>query len=302
MKIMMTGGTGFIGAHLASRFSRGGHEVTILTRSLSGSGGSSPGIRYLQGDPTLKGSWQEAVADHDILINLAGTSIFGKWTDSYKRAMRDSRINATRNLVEAIVHRPDRNVTLFSASAVGYYGFRGDEDLVEESPPGDDFLAGVALEWEAEALKAKEKGVRVVITRFGIVLGEGGGALGQMIPLFRKFLGGPIGSGRQWFSWIHIEDLAAAFVFLMGRPDISGPVNVCAPNPVRNRDFAKALGKALHRPSLSPAPGFMVRLILGEFGSVILEGQRMTPRRLMDNGFVFRYPDIDGALASLNLS
>ena len=160
-------------------------------------------------------------------------------------------------------------------------------------------MARIALEWEGEALKAKEKGARVVITRFGIVMGEKGGALGQMIPLFKKFIGGPIGSGRQWFSWIHIKDLSEAFVFLMKHPEISGPVNVCGPNPVRNKDLAKALGKALHRPSFMPAPAFMIKLVLGEFGSVILEGQRVIPKRLLDSGFAFQYPEIDKALQDI---
>jgi uncharacterized protein (TIGR01777 family) len=190
-------------------------------------------------------------------------------------------------------------MTLFSTSAVGYYGFHGDEELVEDSPSGNDFLARIALEWEGGALKAREKGARVVITRFGIVMGEKGGALSQMIPLFKKYIGGPIGSGKQWFSWVHIKDLAEAFVFLLKHPEISGPVNVCSPNPVRNKDLAKALGKALHRPSFIPAPGFMVKLVLGEFGSVILEGQKVIPRRLLENGFVFQYADINKALQSI---
>ena len=191
------------------------------------------------------------------------------------------------------------SITLFSASAVGYYGFHGDEELTEDSPPGDDFLAGVAVEWEREALKARETGARVVITRFGIVLGPGGGALGQMIPLFRMFVGGPIGSGRQWFSWVHIHDLAEAFVFLLNHREISGPVNLCSPIPVRNRTLARALGKALHRPSIFPAPAFMVKLILGEFGSVILNGQKVFPRRLLNSGFIFQYPHIDEAIESI---
>jgi hypothetical protein len=182
---------------------------------------------------------------------------------------------------------------------VGYYGFCGDDELTEESPHGEDFLARIAVEWEGEALKAKEKGVRVVITRFGIVMGEKGGALSQMIPLFKKYIGGPIGSGKQWFSWVHIKDLAEAFVFLTRHPEISGPVNVCSPNPVRNRDLAKALGRALHKPSFLPAPAFMVKLVLGEFGSVILEGQRVIPRKLLESGFVFQYADINKALQGI---
>ena len=299
MKILITGGTGFVGTQLTFRLIQDGHQVTILTRSLKGTKGSSLGISYLEGDPTKKGPWQGAIKDRDAVINLAGASIFSKWTDEHKKALRESRVNTTQNIVEGIASHPERPFTLFSTSAVGYYGFCGDEELTEESPQGDDFLARMALEWEGEALKAREKGARVVITRFGIVMGEKGGALSQMIPLFKKYVGGPIGSGKQWFSWVHIKDLAEAFVFLLKHPEISGAVNVCSPNPVRNKDLAKALGKALHRPSFIQAPAFIVKLVLGEFGSVILEGQRVIPKRLLENGFVFQYPDIEKALQGI---
>ena len=299
MKVFITGGTGFVGTQITSRLIQEGHQVTILTRSLKGAKGSSPGISYLEGDPTKEGPWQEAIKTHDAVINLAGASIFSKWTEEHKKAIRESRVNTTRNIVEGMPSHPERPFTLFSTSAVGYYGFCADEERTEESPPGNDFLARTAVEWEGEALKAREKGARVVITRFGIVMGEKGGALSQMIPLFKKYIGGPIGSGKQWFSWVHIKDLVEAFVFLIKHPEISGPVNVCSPNPVRNRDLAKALGKALHRPSFFPAPGFMVKLVLGEFGSVILQGQRVIPKRLLENGFVFRYPDIGKALQGI---
>ena len=295
----MTGGTGFVGTQLTSRFIQDGNEVTILTRSRKGPEKGNTGISYLQGDPTQKGPWQEAIKNHDAVINLAGASIFSKWTEEHKKAIRESRVNTTRNIVEGIPSHPGKKIALLSTSAVGYYGFCKDEELVEDSPAGNDFLARIAVEWEGEALKAREKGAQVVMTRFGIVLGEKGGALSQMIPLFKKYIGGPIGSGNQWFSWVHIKDLAEAFVFLTKHPEISGPVNVCSPNPVRNRDLAKALGKALHRPSFIPAPGFMVKLVLGEFGSVILEGQRVIPRRLLENDFVFQYADINAALQSI---
>lgn len=299
MKILITGGRGFVGTQLTSRFIQDGNEVTILTRSRKGPGKGPAGISYLQGDPTQKGPWQEAIINHDAVINLAGASIFSKWTEEHKKAIRESRVNTTQNIVEGIPSVPSKKITLLSTSAVGYYGFCGDEELVEDSPPGNDFLARIAKEWEGEALKARDKGARVVITRFGIVMGEKGGALSQMIPLFKKYIGGPIGSGKQWFSWVHIKDLAEAFAFLLKHPEISGPVNVCSPNPVRNKDLAKALGKALHKPSFLPAPGFMVKLVLGEFGSVILEGQRVIPRRLLERGFVFQYPDIKKALESI---
>ncbi len=299
MKIFVTGGTGFVGTYLSDHLVQHGNEITILARSVEGSKSASPCITYLQGDCTQKGSWQDSIRDHDVIINLAGASIFSRWTEAYKKLLIESRISTTRNLVEGIPASSDRQITLFSTSAVGYYGFHEDEELIEESSPGNDFLARLAVEWETEAFKAEERGARVVVTRFGIVLGKNGGALGQMIPLFKMFIGGPIGSGLQWFSWIHIKDLAEAFVFLMKHTEISGPVNLCAPDPVRNKDLAKALGKALHRPSFMPAPGFMIKLVLGEFGSVLLEGQRVIPRRLLDSGFVFQYPEIDKALQSI---
>lgn len=299
MKILITGGTGFVGTQLTSRLLREGYEVTILTRSLKRGKITQPNISYLEGDPTQKGPWQEKIKDHGAVINLAGASIFAKWTEEHKQAIRESRLRTTRNIVEGIPERDDQSFALFSASAVGYYGFHEDEELTEDSPPGNDFLAQVARDWEEEASKAKEKGARVVITRFGIVLGEKGGALGQMVPLFKKYLGGPIGSGNQWFSWIHIKDLAEAFIFLRKKPTLAGPFNFCAPNPVRNKELAKALGKVLNKPSFMPAPGFLVRLFLGEFGSVILKGQKVIPRRLLDNGFQFQYPDLEKALKDI---
>jgi uncharacterized protein len=299
MKILMTGGTGFVGSTLTARFAREGHEVTILIRSDQEAKAGPQTASFLRGDPTIPGPWQQSLRDYDGIINLAGASIFSRWTAEQKKAIRESRISTTRNIVDGIDRSRGASVTLLSASAVGYYGFHGDEELAEDAPPGNDFLAGVARGWEEEAFRAQEKGVRVVITRFGIVLGKNGGALGQMIPLFQKFLGGPIGSGTQWFSWVHMDDLAEAFVFLLKRPDLSGPFNVCSPVPVRNRDLARALGKALHRPFFMPAPAFTIRLVLGEFGSVILKGQRVVPRRMLESGFVFQYPDIDRAVASV---
>jgi len=299
MNIFITGGTGFVGRSLVSRLVGEGHTVTVLSRSERASDGLPHGTSIVLGDPTEPRAWQESIKGQDCIINLAGTSLFSRWTPETKKLIRESRISTTRNVVEAIEPARERGVLLFSTSAVGYYGFHGDEELTEESPPGDDFLAQVAVEWENEALRAEEKGARVVITRFGIVLGEGGGAVGQMISIFRKYLGGPLGSGNQWFSWIHMGDLVGAFVFLMAHREISGPVNLTAPNPVRNEELARALGKAMHRPSFLPAPGFMLKLLLGEFGSVLLEGQRIIPRKLLDSGYVFIYPEIDGALQSL---
>jgi uncharacterized protein (TIGR01777 family) len=203
----------------------------------------------------------------------------------------------TRNVVEAVP--AGKETLLCSTSAIGYYGFHHDEELTGADSPGTDFLARVCVDWEEEAGKAADKGARVVITRFGIVLGKTGGALGQMVPLFKMFLGGPQGSGRQWFSWIHMEDLLNAFAFVLDNNNLHGPVNFSAPSPVRNRDLAKALGQVMFRPSFLKTPSFMLRLVLGEFGSMILKGQRVIPARLLEHGFTFRYPEIAGALAEV---
>ena len=296
MNILVTGGTGFIGSMLTPRLAKDGHEVTILSRSAQGTEFAKSGVNYLNADPTLKGSWQKVIKHNDVIINLAGASIFSKWTPEHKIAIRKSRVSTTKNLVEAIEPSQDRALTLLSSSAVGYYGIHGNETLSEEDPAGNDFLAQIASESESEALKAKAKGVRVVLLRIGIVLEKNGGALKQMVPIFKKFLGGPLGSGNQWFSWIHPKDLIEAITFLIKHPQIGGPVNLCAPNPVMNKDLAKSLGKALRRPSFIPAPGFMIRLVLGEVGSVVLTGQKVLPRRLLESGFIFRYPYIDNAL------
>jgi uncharacterized protein (TIGR01777 family) len=300
MRIFMTGGTGFVGTFLAKRLISEGHAVTILTQAFSGTDLKMARLSYLIGNPTIKGKWQEAVRDHEVIINLAGASIFSRWTPEHKKLLLSSRIETTRNLVEAVPESA-KHITFFSTSAVGYYGFHEDEELIESSASGNDFLAKLAYDWEQEALRAQDKGARVIITRFGIVLGKNGGALGQMIPLFNWFVGGPLGSGRQWFSWVHMYDLAEAFIFLLKNKDLFGPVNLCSPSPLRNRDLGYAIGKVLQRPSFMPAPGFMIRLILGEFGDVLLKGQRVIPRRLLDAGFQFLYPDIEEALKNIIL-
>ncbi len=298
MKVFITGGTGFVGTYLAGRLIKEGHNVSILTPNPDSSETRLPNVSYIAGNPTIKGQWQESVGKHNVIINLAGASIFSRWTPEQKKVLRDSRMDTTRNVVEALPADAS-DITFFSTSAVGYYGFHEDEELVESSAASDDFLARLAFDWEQEALRAADKKARVVIMRFGIVLGKNGGALGQMIPLFKYFLGGPLGSGRQWFSWVHMEDLAEAFIFLLAHKEISGAVNVCSPQPVRNKALGKALGKVLHRPSFLPAPGFMIKLILGEFGSVLLKGQRVFPQKLVNAGFKFRYPEIEEALRSI---
>ncbi|MDQ1334053.1 MAG: hypothetical protein QG552_1003 [Thermodesulfobacteriota bacterium] len=302
MKIFMTGGTGFVGTTLTQHLIEKGHQVTILTRKASSKpeqSGVEP-ISYLEGDPTLPGAWQERVPQHDVIVNLAGASIFRKWDRKAKELIRDSRVKTTTHLVEALSGQAKNGTILISTSAVGYYGFHGDEELDEDNPAGDDFLASVTREWEASAGRAQAFGVRVVICRLGIVLGRSGGALGEMVPLFQKGLGSPLGSGNQWFSWIHETDLVDIYLFLMTKNDLSGPVNCTAPGPVRNRDLTQALGKALGKPTLLPAvPGFVVKMIKGEFGSMLLEGQRVLPKRLLSSGFDFHFSDIDTALKNL---
>ena len=295
MKVFITGGNGFVGTAL-TRFLLGEkHEVSVLVRSPKKSGHIPEAAKIVVGESTKTGKWQDSLSTHDLFINLAGANIFHRWDENYKKLLRSSRIETTRNLVEAI----PCDSKLLSVSAVGYYGFRGDEDLVESSEPGNDFLARLAVDWEKEAEKAKHKGVRVVITRFGVVLGENGGALTQMIRPFRFFVGGPIGSGQQWMSWIHIQDLCRAALFVAERERIEGPVNFVSPEPIRNTALAKEIGSVLGRPSFFRAPKFMIKLVLGELGSVILEGQKVVPGKLLETGFSFRFPNLRPALESL---
>jgi hypothetical protein len=297
MKIFMTGGTGFVGRTLSRRLTDIGHTITILTRSKSKVTDTEL-VRFVEGDPKTPGDWQRAVPGHDAVVNLAGTSVFAKWTPEYKQSLRDSRILTTRHIVEALPEDASA-VTLISTSGLGYFGFTGAEKLAEDAPPGDDFLARLAQDWEAEAKKAETKGARVVMARFGVVFGRGGGALEQMTLPFKFFMGGPVGSGRQWVSWIHMEDLCNAIVFCLDNTEIHGPVNFSAPEPVTNKELSQTIGKVLSRPSFIPAPAFMIKLVLGEFGSVILEGQRAIPKALLDHGFEFTYPDVESALRDI---
>ena len=192
-----------------------------------------------------------------------------------------------------------KSITLCSASGAGYYGIRADDILDEDQPPGDDFLARVSIDWEKEALQAADKGIRVVTMRFGVILAKNGGALSMMIPVFKAFIGGPIRNGRQWFPWIHLDDLMAALMLIFEHPDINGPLNFCAPHPVTNRELATSLGKILHRPAIVPAPAFMMRMVLGEFSQVLLGSQRTVPRKLLHHGFEFRYPEVSTALEAI---
>jgi uncharacterized protein (TIGR01777 family) len=298
VKVFITGGTGFVGTYLSQKLLKEGHAVTILTRNARKVHPEAPGLRYLVGDPTQEGPWMGAVPEHDWIINLAGASIFTRWTAGRKQEIYDSRLKTTRNLVIALAEG-DRRQLFCSTSAVGVYGPRGEETLTEASPLNHDFLGELARDWEGAALEAQDLGIRTVVTRFGIVLGKAGGALAQMARAFRLFVGGKLGDGQQWFSWIHQEDHARAFLFLKDHPDLTGPVNFTGPEPVRNQELTSALGRVLGRPSFMTAPAFMVRLALGEFGDVLLSGQKVLPQRLLDAGFEFSFPDLDQALQDL---
>jgi len=298
MKVFITGGTGFLGAALTESLLGKGHSVTILSRS-SRNRTLRLGLAYTEGNPTSEGPWQQEVSRHDVVINLAGASIFRTWDEKNKQAIRKSRILTTRNLVEAI-GEAGKNITLLSGSAVGYYGFRNDDELDENSLPGNDFLARVVLDWEAEAKRAEEFGARVVLCRIGVILGRDGGALSKMLAVFKWGLGSPLGSGRQWFSWISLQDLVNIFHYLIENDNIVGPVNCTSPNPVTNREMTRALGQALHRPTfLPPVPSLLIRSVLGEFGDVFVKGQKVIPRKLLENGFIFRFPEIREAFAHL---
>ncbi len=297
MNLLITGGLGFIGSHLTRHFLDKGHRVTVTGLRESQNLFFHDRFTYISADTSRKGSWQEALEDVDVVVNLAGKTIFKRWTRRYKQRILDSRVLTTRNLVEALP--ADRPVVLCNASATGFYGDGGDAILTETSPGGADFLAEVGRAWENEALRAEAKGVRVAIARFGIVLGSGGGIIGKMVPAFRFFAGGPLGDGRQWFPWIHLEDLAAAVDFVIENNKIHGPINFCSPRPVTNGEFVKTLGRVLSRPAWLPAPAFMLRLAMGELGAAILSSQRVVPEKLTSNGFRFRFPDIEAALADI---
>ncbi|MGW8322427.1 MAG: TIGR01777 family oxidoreductase [Thermodesulfobacteriota bacterium] len=300
MKVFVTGGTGFVGNVVVNVLLGQDHEVTILTRSPPRGQPHANRVAYLEGDPRRPGRWQESLAEHEGVINLAGASIFCRWTRANKRAIRESRINTTRNLVEGLSGRKGRETVLISASGTGYYGFREEEGVREDASAGRDFLAVLSQEWEAEARRAAEYGARVSLCRLGVVLGRNGGALKKMAPAFRAGLGSPLGNGNQWFSWIHEKDLANIFLFLLSRKDASGPVNCTAPQPVRNRELTSALGRALRRPTFLPSlPGPLLKMALGEFAEVFLEGQCAVPARLLDLGFVFRFPTLADALNDL---
>jgi uncharacterized protein len=273
MRIVVTGGTGFIGSRLVARLRDDGADVVVPPRGVTA-----------------------GVDGADAVVHLAGENVAQRWTPSAKARIEGSRVDGTRLLVEAMAAAARKPAVLVAASAVGYYGARGDEELGEDAPPGNDFLARTCVAWERAASGAEAAGIRVVRLRIGVVLASGGGALAKMLPAFRAFAGGPIGSGNQWMSWIHRDDLVELVRFALANRAASGALNATAPRPVRNRDFAAALGRALGRPAVVPAPALAVRLLLGEMATMVLDGQRVVPKRALDLGFRFRFPELPAAL------
>lgn len=303
MKVVIAGGSGFLGSPLAEAYAEEGHEVLVLTRSLmSGDsrhdpGTGVPGITRIgwTADGRI-GPWAAHLDGADAVINLAGDALDrGRWSPPRKARLRDSRILATRSLTAAILSAVAAPRAFVSGSAVGFYGDTGDAQVTEASPAGTDFLAQLCEDWEAEARRAEPSGTRLVLLRTGIVLERSGGALPRMILPFKLFVGGPLGSGRQYFSWIHRLDWVEMVRWIVETAEAKGPINATAPAPVTNRELSRALGHALHRPSLLPVPGFALRIAVGELSESLLTGQRVIPTRPLALGYHFRYPDIDQA-------
>jgi uncharacterized protein (TIGR01777 family) len=295
MRVIVTGGTGFIGSKLCENLVAKGHEVVLFTRDASRSRDQiHPRVRVVSWAPGA--AWESWVDGAGAIVNLAGENIAQRWTEAAKQRIVASRVDAAARLSAAIEKAAVKPSVLVNAAAVGYYGPHRDEILDEDSPPGTGFLAATCVAWEEAAKKAEALGVRVALIRTGVVLGADGGAVAKMLPPFKAFAGGPIGSGEQWMSWIHRDDLVSLFVFALQNPAAKGPINGTAPNPVTMKEFAKALGRALHRPSLFPAPAAAVRLLLGEMSTVVLDGQRVLPRKALALGFTFRFPEVEPAL------
>jgi len=301
MKFVVAGGTGFLGVFLVNRLAADGHTVIVLSRNPSR---ARPLLHHdivaVEWDARTAGEWTPVIDGTDAIVNLTGESMAGRrWTSREKALIVSSRIDSTRAIVEGIARVAHKPLVLFNASAVGYYGSVEEGDVTEESPAGHGFVADVCVAWEESAMRAIEHGVRVVLPRMGVVLGGNGGAIERMMIPFRLFVGGVIGSGRQWFPWVHHHDVVAVFLFALSNRELSGPVNLVAPEQVRMREFCSALGKVMHRPSWTRAPGFLVRLGLGEMADMLLTGQRVAPTALQRAGYRFRFPDLLTALTDV---
>jgi uncharacterized protein (TIGR01777 family) len=297
MRVTITGATGRIGSRLVAALKRRGDDVTVLSRNADAAR-AALGVEAHAWQPQSEPAPAAALAGRDGVLHLAGEDVAQRWSDDAKRRLLESREVGTRNLVAGLRAAEPRPGVLVSASAVGFYGPRGDEPVTEDEPPGDDFLAGVCAAWEREAAKAEELGMRVVRVRTGVVLDKGGGALAKMLPFFRLGIGGPVAGGRQYMPWIHVDDLVGVYVAALDGGEWSGAVNATAPDPATNKEFSRALGRALRRPALAPVPAFAIRALYGEMATIVVTGQRAVPARAQALGYRFEHPEIGAALAS----
>jgi uncharacterized protein len=299
MRVAVTGATGMIGSALVHALVERGDEVTALSRNAARASERLGVAAETWADPEAERPPLDALRGRDGVVHLLGEVIAQRWSDETKREIRDSRVLSTRNLVAALGELPaeERPRVLVSGSGAGWYGHRGDERLDESSPdPGDDFLAQLSAEWEAEARAAEELGVRVVLSRTGVVLSDSGGALEKMLPFFKAGIGGPVAGGRQYVPWVHVDDVVGATIFALEHDEVSGPVNVTAPEPVTNKELSKALGRVLRRPAFAPVPALAVKTLYGEMAEIVITGQRAVPGRLTELGYVFRQPELEPAL------
>ncbi len=299
MRIIITGGAGLIGRALSKSLINDGHEVIILSRSPE-LAAVPEGATVQKWDARSAKGWGHLVEETDAIVNLAGAGLAdGRWTDSRKARIRNSRLNTGRAVVQAVKNAEKKPEVVIQASAVGYYGPRDNSILTEEAVPGNDFVAKICIDWEAATASVESMGVRRAILRTGLVLSTEDGALPRMMLPFKFFVGGPVGGGRQWMSWIHLADEVAAIRFLIDNQDAAGRFNLTAPNPVTNAEFSKVLGRVMGRPALMPAPALAVKLLFGEMASVVLTGQRVVPQRLLDAGFTFQFTKLEAALEDL---
>jgi uncharacterized protein (TIGR01777 family) len=300
VKVLVTGASGFIGSALCDALLARGDTVVGLSRDPQRARGTNPGVVWHAWEPTLERPPAAAFENVDAVVNLEGEKINQRWTDDAKRRIMESRRTGTRNLVAAIAGLERKPRVLVSQSAIGFYGDRGDAIVDESAEPGEGYDAEVVREWEAAAGEAESIGLRLVIVRTGHVLDPRGGLLGELLTPFRLGVGGPIAGGRQYMSWIHIDDEVGILLWALDDEKVSGTINSTAPNPVTNRELAHAIGRAVHRPAITPVPGFVLDLKFGsEFGRVLRGGQRVVPRRALDLGYEFRYSDVDSALQNL---
>ncbi len=298
--VLVSGATGFVGKALCAALKERGLAFTAFSRRPDRAKSILPGVKEVyRWRPKLEAAPLAAIQGAGAVVHLAGESVAGRWNAAKKRDIRESRVTGTRHLIKAIGEAKSKPSVLVCASAVGYYGDRGEEELTEESGPGGDFLAEVCQAWEAEARRAEEFQVRVVMLRTGVVLGRDGGALKQMLIPFKLGLGGPVGNGRQWMPWVSLDDLVGIIVYAIESTHVQGPVNATAPNPVQNREFTKTLAHVLHRPAFLPVPAFALKLLLGEFAEVLLASQRVVPRRLQEAGYAFRHSTLEEALGAI---